>query len=103
MSTTTRSFGLTRRSNSTPLRQQPNGDKWAAQTQVPVPTPAAEGHAGPVPTRREFVERKFTTYCRLSLGHPRNTVPKKVILLKQVFILIHDADKHSCHSTLIRR
>ena len=100
MSNPTHTFGLTRRNQTTPLRQQPNGAKWASKAPVAVLIRPVENLDGPVPTHREIVERKFTTYCRLSLGHPRHAVPKKVELLRQLFTIIHDADNTATKLTV---
>ena len=92
MSTPKHTFGLTRRQAGTPQRQQPNGAKWASKNPVAVQVRPVEQLGGPTPKYREIVERKFTTYCRLSLGHPKHAVPKQVELLRQLFTLIQEAD-----------
>ena len=46
-----------------------------------------------MPAKREQVERKFTTYCAIHLGHPRNAAPKKVDLLRHLYNLIKMADE----------
>ena len=47
---------------------------------------------GPLPDTREIVERQFTTYCAVHLGHPRNAAPKKIELIRHVYNLIRMAD-----------
>ena len=92
METAGRGFGIANRRSRTTARQQPSGHKW-----IKVSTPASltkpvEFLAGPVPPDREKVERQFTTYCRLSLGHPRKSTPQKVDLLRQLFSFILEVD-----------
>ena len=93
LSTGGRGFGVANRRNRTTARQQPNGQKWVhvAHNTHPAPTVAMIG--GPVPAEREKVERKFNTYCRLSLGHPQKATAQKVDLLRRLFSMIREVDE----------
>ena len=87
-----RGFGVTSRRTRTTARQQPNGQKWVQVRQNTPKTAPVELLGGPVPVEREKVERTFTTYCRLSLGHPRKATAQKVDLLRQLFGFIQEVD-----------
>ena len=91
MSSAGRGFGVMKGRRHT-SRQQPNGAKWVQVTKNnQVNSVVSLG--GPLPSQREKVERNFTTYCSLSLGHPRNNTPKKVDLLRHLLGLIKEADE----------
>lgn len=57
---------------------------------------------GPVPAKREIVERQFTTYCALHLGHPRRAAPHKVELIRHFFDLVQMADETAAMQPYMR-
>ena len=92
MSTGGRGFGLAPRQGRGHARHKPSGDRWIS---VHTTAPTARDVSsldGPMPDKREKVERKFTTYCALHLGHTRNAAPKKVDLLRHLYTLIRMVD-----------
>ena len=57
-------------------------------------TSIAPDGEGPVPTNREKVSHKFTTYCTLALGHDRRKPPpSKVVLLRLLSNFLRSVDK----------
>ena len=87
-----RGFGIANRRSRTTARQQPSGQEWVHVSHNTPKASAVVLLGGPVPVEREKVERKFTTYCRLSLGHPRKSTPPKVELPHQLFGFIREVD-----------
>ena len=91
-----RGFGLAPRQGRGgrgPNRQQPSGDRWISVSTKAPSVRAVESLDGPIPLRREVVERKFNMYCALHLGHPSKTAPKKVEILRNLFNLVRMADE----------
>ena len=88
-----RGFGVANRRSRTTARQQPKGQKWVHVSHTAPTAPAVVLLGGPVPVEREKVERKFTTYCRLSLGHPHKATAQKIELLRQLFSFIREVDE----------
>ena len=93
MSSAGRGFGVANRRGRNTPRQQPQGQKWVQVSQKGSAKSAVTMLSGPVPPDREKVERDFTTYCRLSLGHPRSNTPQKVELLRRLFSFIREVDE----------
>ena len=87
-----RGFGLQNRTRCTPLRQQPTGNKWTKITNSKQSNNAVTMLDGPAPPTREKVERQFTMYVCLALGHPRKSTPQKVDLLHHLFSFIREVD-----------
>ena len=87
-----RGFGVSRRSGRGPVRQQPKGSQWIQVGNSKSNIRGTEDFSGPVPGTREVVERQFTTYCALALGHPKGSTPRKVELLRKLLMHIRDAD-----------
>lgn len=89
-----RGFGLCSRKSNPNARPPPPQDRWVkvGHKQQSMSTPISPLD-GPVPTQRELVERKFTTYCALHLGHPKqNPPPTKAKLIREVFSILRSAD-----------
>ena len=90
-----RGFGLAPRSGRGgrgTTRTHPAGDRWISVHNTAPAVRETESLDGPMPAKREQVERKFNTYCAIHLGHPRNAAPKKVYLLRHLYNLIKMAD-----------
>lgn len=88
-----RGFGVANRHSRNAPRKQPSSTKWVQVQASKPPSGAVVQLHGPVPQQREKVERKFTTYCNLSLGHPRKSTPQKVDLLRYLFSFIREVDE----------
>ena len=92
MATAGRGFGIANRQRHNNPRQQPSSNKGVqVSSTTTAPDIIVQLH-GPVPQQRERVERKLTTFCSLSLGHPRKNTPKKVDLLRHLFSFIREVD-----------
>ena len=88
-----RGFGLRSRKSNAAQRPPPPQNRWV---QVKPKSSGMEIHPldGPAPSTRERVERKFTTYCALHLGHPKQRPPPtKIKLIREVFSILRSADK----------
>ena len=59
-------------------RPQPSSNRWISVSTTSPSMRKVESLDGPVPDTREIVERQFTTYCAVHLGHPRNAAHKKI-------------------------
>lgn len=92
MSNPGRGFGLTPRKGRGNQRQQPSNVLWITVNNTSPSVRITESLEGPLPNKREKVDRKFTTYCALHLGHPRRAAPKKVELIRHLFNLVRMAD-----------
>ena len=75
-----------------PLVSNQQGGDGSLSLPSPPSVRPVESLDGPLPDKREIVERQFTTYCALHLGHPRRAAPKKVELLRHFFNLVRMAD-----------
>ena len=87
-----RTFGLHRPTQSNQPKA-PSHDRWVPVGRTTSIAAAASPLDGPVPVAREVAERKFTTYCALHLGHPKNATPSKVTLTKHLFNILRQADE----------
>lgn len=92
MATAGRGFGIANRQHHNNPRQQPSSNKWVQVSSTPTAPDIVVQLHGPVPQQHERVERKLTTFCSLSLGHPRKNTPKKVDLLRHLFSFIRQVD-----------
>ena len=93
MSGTGRGFGLGPRPGRGKSRQQPSSNRWISVHTTAPTIRTIETLDGPIPGQREEVERQFTTYCALHLGHNRKTAAKKVELLRHLFNLVRMVDE----------
>lgn len=92
MSAAGRGFGFNPRQGRGANRKQPSGARWDSVSTKSPTARAVESLNGPLPDKREKVERKFTTHCALHLGHPRKAAPKKVELNRHLFNLVRMVD-----------
>lgn len=77
--------GTGRGSNRTTTQVNP----WIRVTNDNTPGPRAE----PVPPQRGNITNKFTTFCVIALGYPRNKPPPpKVALMRQFLVILRMGD-----------
>ena len=87
-----RGFGLRSRKSNAPSRPPPPQNRWI-QVKPKSNDTTISTLDGPTPPIRERVERKFTTYCALHLGHPKqHPPPTKLKLIREVFSILRSAD-----------